>query len=443
MRSWQNVFVRLAVLTPFVSACDGGPSHSLPPHPAVVVRWEERRQHITGFGASSAWTAPFLSDALADQFFSTESGIGLSLLRLRIAPDATTGELETARAAVARGARVWAAPWSPPGEWKLRPDDAEQGRRFDMSRGLYGGRLMKEHYSDWARELAAFVKDVEEQGIELMALSVQNEPDYEAPWETCRWTPEELTEFVRDHLIPALDAEGLDTPLLAPEATGWSSVARYADPLLEDATTRAAIRFVATHGYNGAPYAYETPSEHGKEFWQTEVSEENGPAGDTGMASGAWLGIRIHNDLTRANLNAWHYWWLLPRGDVPTDSNSALVQDGAFTRRAYVLGNFSRFVRPGSVRVETAPAAPGGNIYVSAYQSPDARELIVVAVNASPVDVDQELELAGVEVAELTPWLTSEDAALEPQAPVAVDSATFRYTLPTRSVTTFVGSLSD
>jgi len=367
--------------------------------------------------------------------------MGLSLLRVRIAPDGTTGEVETARAAMARGARVWAAPWSPPGEWKARPQSSEQARLFDTSQGLFGGRLSKEHYADWARQLAGFVKSVEEQGIELMALSVQNEPDYEAPWETCRFTPEELTEFVRDHLIPALAAEGLDTPLLAPEATGWSAVARYADPLLADATTRAAIRFVATHGYNGSPHAYAAPTEHGKEFWQTEVSEDDGPAGDTGMESGSRLGILIHDDLTRGNVNAWHYWWLLPRTDVQTVSNSALVQDGVLTRRAYVLGNFSRFVRPGSVRVETAPAAPGNNVHVSAYRSSDAGELVIVAVNASAVDVEQAFELDGVGVAELTPWLTSEDAALEPGEPVAVEGATFQYTLPTRSVTTFVGAV--
>src|SRR6185503_20447043 len=51
---------------------------------------------IDGFGASSAWTANNISDALADQFFSPDTGIGLSLLRIQIKPTGTTAEMGTA-----------------------------------------------------------------------------------------------------------------------------------------------------------------------------------------------------------------------------------------------------------------------------------------------------------------------------------------------------------
>src|SRR3954465_15984763 len=66
-----------------------------PPPPAgpAAIDLTQTYQRIDGFGASSAWTAANISDALADQFFSADTGIGLSLLRVQIKPDGTTAEL--------------------------------------------------------------------------------------------------------------------------------------------------------------------------------------------------------------------------------------------------------------------------------------------------------------------------------------------------------------
>src|SRR5690606_26022095 len=62
----------------------------------IVVRFDVRHQTMTGFGASSAWTAPMMSAALADELFSVEKGLGLSLLRIQIKPSGESHELETA-----------------------------------------------------------------------------------------------------------------------------------------------------------------------------------------------------------------------------------------------------------------------------------------------------------------------------------------------------------
>src|SRR5450432_788023 len=130
----------------------------------AVVRPARTHQRITGFGASSAWTAPDLSDADADLLFSTDSGVGLSLLRVRIAPDGSCLELATAQKAQARGAKVWATPWSPPAAWKSNGDVNN------------GGSLLPAHASDWAQSLVGFVTMMKAQGVDITALSAQNEP---------------------------------------------------------------------------------------------------------------------------------------------------------------------------------------------------------------------------------------------------------------------------
>jgi glucuronoarabinoxylan endo-1,4-beta-xylanase len=414
-----------------LAACDGGSDPSSAQD--AKVDFSAARQHITGFGASSAWASGNLSDTLADQFFSVENGIGLSLLRMRIAPEGKSGELETARKAIARGARVWAAPWSPPGEWKTSGDARN------------GGSLLPAHRRDWAERLAAFVKSAADEGVPLSMLSAQNEPGYVASWETCEWKAEELTAFVRDELGPALERAGLDIPILAPETQDWGKFRLFADSLLEDAGARAFLGAVATHSYGGRAFAYDTPGQHGLELWQTEIGDPlpNQPP-DPGMASALRVAELVHEHLVVASVNAWHFWWIMPSGQ--DNDNQALMTsngaDGTITRRAFALGNFSKFVRPGFVRVETVDR-PQSGVTITAFRDPTTKEYAIVATNSRDVELAQRFVITGSTLATAVPWETSSEFALERQAQIPLEADGFTYLLPPASVTTFAGALGD
>jgi glucuronoarabinoxylan endo-1,4-beta-xylanase len=395
--------------------------------PEIVIDAGVQHQHITGFGASSAWTSSSLSESLADQFFSVDKGIGLSLLRLRITPSGTTGELSTARMAQARGAKVWAAPWSPPGEWKTNGDPEN------------GGALLPEHYQNWADRLADFVEDMDTAGVDLLALSAQNEPDWVAIWETCEWTPEELATFIGDYLGPTLAERDLPTKLLGPESANWDSFPSYADAILEHEAARSHVDVIAVHSYGGTAFDYGKHVEAGKELWETEVSESG--AFDDGMGSAMRMAQMIHQHLTVAKVNAWHFWWLQPNGGVST-SNSSLLNNGQMTRRGYALGNYARFVRPGAIRIGATPAT-SGTVQITAFQNENAGPIAVVAVNGSASPQPHQFRFQGLEVelGSVTPWVTSQSATLEAQAPIEVTDQAFGYSLPAYSVTTLVTSL--
>ena len=236
-----------ALLAGLVLAVPAAVPAVVPAQTTLVVQLGSVRQTIDGFGASSAWTAQSISDAQADLFFSPTTGLGLSLLRLRIAPTGNTWETATAKKAVARGVTVWATPWSPPGAWKTNGTDNN------------GGSLLPGYYDDWAARLALFASNMAAAGVPIAALSAQNEPNWTAEWETCRWTPAELTTFVRDYLGPALVARGVATRVLAPEAINWDTIDDYANPLVADATARSYLHAVATHSYGGSAWAYAAP----------------------------------------------------------------------------------------------------------------------------------------------------------------------------------------
>lgn len=93
---------------------------------------------------------------------------------------------------------VMLSPWSPPAYMKTN------GSRTQ------GGRLKREYYDRWARYLCKYILAYREQGIQVKALSVQNEPNATQTWDSCLYSAEEEKTFVLDYLYPAMKANGLD-----------------------------------------------------------------------------------------------------------------------------------------------------------------------------------------------------------------------------------------
>jgi glucuronoarabinoxylan endo-1,4-beta-xylanase len=418
-------------------SCSHLPSHNLvgsqqavPDSDLAQIDLATRHQIIVGFGASSGWTSPTMDDLQADAFFIVDKGIGLSLLRLRIAPDGTTLELATAKQAIAHGVSVWAAPWSPPAEWKDNHDVNN------------GGHLLPEHRQDWADRLATFAANATAEGVPLIGLSAQNEPGHvpEPPnsWETCEYTPASLTEFVRDYLGPTLAKQGLSLPIIAPETGGWDKFDGFASSLLADPVAAAYVGPIATHSYSGTAHVLAIVQNSGHQVWQTEYTDLRDTR-DTGMGSALNIAARIHADLVQGNVSAWHHWQYIAAAPYPY---SGLMDGKELTRRAWVIGNWSRFVRPGFVRVEATPS-PQTGISVSAFSDPATSRLVIVFVNARDLDVPQNVSIAnGTIPATFTVWTTSEALALKQSGILTVSSdGTFTTMLPVRSVITLVSDL--
>ena len=417
----------------------------------VVVNWNAEHQVMRGFGASSAFFGAQISSQDADWFFSKDTGIGLSLLRIQIglpsdvradgseptnaSPVATAPELATAKQAVARGAKVWASAWSPPPVWKTTNNRSGSGS------GFTGNSLQPARYQNYADYLASFVQSMASQGVPLTALSPQNEPDYVATWDNAQWSGSQMVTFIRDNLGPTFARRGLTTAIVAPDSASWANLPSYADPLLADPTAKGYTSVIATHPYGNGNLNYSAPRDNGKEFWETEVSQENasGDTPDPSMTSALTMALMVQDHLAIANMNAWHWWALTIGQSSLTDSqrmNPALMQAGVKFKRGYALGNYSKFVRPGFTRID-ATAKPNADVSVTAFK--DATHLALVAINTSGSSRTQTFRVYNRAVTSMTPWITSDSLSLAAQAAVAVSGGTLTYTLPARSVTTFFG----
>jgi glucuronoarabinoxylan endo-1,4-beta-xylanase len=390
----------------------------------VIIDPGTYHQRIAGFGVSSAWEGGYkkASDP-TDLFSTTGTGAGLSLFRVRIqpSPPGTTGngEIQMALKAQSLGATVWATPWTPPPADKSNKSTVE-------------GTLTNP--SAWAATLASYVSTMKAAGVNLYAVSANNEPDANVTYESCVYTGATMATFVGSSLGPALAPTGVK--LMMPETQNWFGFAKFEPALESSAAAWAATQIVATHEYGGNPAAYPHIQAAGKEFWETEWFVSG--AEDPTMTNGLVVANTIYQALTVANMNAWHYWWIY----TANAGNSALWDVGSSTwaKRMWVMGNFSRWARPGYFRVDVGGVAPPSGVSVIAFQNPADGTLSIVVINSGGATTVPIFVRGSSWPASVVPWVTSPSANLGVGAAIPLTAGSFSASLSAQSVTTFVGS---
>ncbi len=417
----------------------------------VTINWTPTRQTIDGFGASVAGYTGTFTPALADRFFSPAAGLGLSLLRIRVIGDTedadcgcvangtpytceigsksqvVSGDLQVAELAAARGVRLFAAPWSPPASMK-------SSRRYCTSGSFIGNSA---NYSAYAAALASYPSLLNAHGLSIYAMSVQNEPNVaNADYDTCTWTAQQIHDFV-PYLSSALSAAGFGSIKIAiPEETSWTF--DLMNTSMVDPAVASDVGLVLGHAY-GVENPSSLPSTNGRHVWQTEVS---GLKSYDGSMKDAMTWARCIHNYMSIGANAWMYWNL----DCGTryynqSTNMCLTdQSGTFAKRAYVLGQYAKFIRPGWQRIDVTN---NGSLLVSAYKGPGNKYAIVAINNSRWAARNQTFALNGATSlrSQVTPWLTSATASLAPQSALSLSSngTMITYTIPGKSVVTFEG----
>ena len=153
-----------------------------------------------------------------------------------------------AKAAVeARGYRltVYASPWSPPAWMK----EAVFGTQSMVVSATPNG-LMPSMQRVWAQYFSKFISAYRARGIDLWAVTVQNEPEAAVGWEACLWTPKFMAEFVRDHLGPVLEREQPGVKIIGFDHNK-DHVALWAKGLYADAEAARYFYGIGVHWYGG------------------------------------------------------------------------------------------------------------------------------------------------------------------------------------------------
>ena len=72
-----------------------------------------------------------------------------------------------------------------------------------------GGKLLPKYYDTWALFFSKYVDAYKDEGIDIWGFTVENEPHGNGNnWESMHYSPDEMTNFVQNHLGPKLEADG-------------------------------------------------------------------------------------------------------------------------------------------------------------------------------------------------------------------------------------------
>ena len=395
------------------------------------------RQVIQGFGTSNrVWNDPHLGNQPTVSVPAAAQAQILSLLyrRLgltRVRPIVDPGVQRTAGGAFNFG-------------WKL--GDAhiafvKQAKRYGLKTYFPSPATTEQWmraddpgaYVDWSM---AVLKYWRAQGVELALFSPLNEPRINGNYPP-RWLHDVVVQ-----LGARMRAAGLETKLVIPDDENPADAYRRASAVLQDPKARQYVGALAYHTYSqdlsDIVRLRQLGTKYSLPVWMTEWN--NGSGGDWRKAMG-WA-ERMHLVLTVGGVNAVDYMWgYFGSWDgaqlLSVDFDGGTYRGFAATPAYWLTGQYSRYVRPGSVRVAATPAA--GRVLTSAYK--DKKRVIVVATN--PGHAPEKIEIAirnGKLKGAVRPVRSSATEKWRSLTPLAVRGGSFTASLPPQSVTTFVAT---
>jgi glucuronoarabinoxylan endo-1,4-beta-xylanase len=380
------------------------------------------KQVIRGFGGINhpGWAGDLTAAQRETAFGNGADQLGFSILRIYVDDNKNnwSKELATAKKAIEHGAIVFASPWNPP---------SEMTETFNRNGDTKAKRLRYDKYAAYAQHLNDFVSYMKNNGVNLYAISVQNEPDYGKDWTW--WTPEEILRFMKEN------AGSINCKVMSPESFSYQK--NMYDPILNDSKALANMDILGTHTYGTQvkdfPYPLFKQKGAGKELWMTEVYVPNSDSNSADRWPEALdVAYHMHNAMVEGDFQS-YTWWYIRRQYGP------MKEDGNISKRGYMMAQFSKFVRPGYVRVD-ATKNPASNVYVSAYKGNN--KVVIVAINKGTSQVSQSFNLQNGSASKVSSWVTTGSQNIAKSADINVANGSFTASLPAQSVTTFVGDLS-
>ncbi len=391
------------------------------PNVAITLDYTVKYQTIDGFGffgakdvwwgsAANMWDEDWGEKVIAD--------LGVSVWRNEIYPPAIPGANQDAdwnkQRPVVEGLKTVAdrhqvplkfiaTVWSPPADMKWAAEFSwvgdENATRWEdpsvTTKG--GGTLNPNKYNEYAVWLNGHLQLYKDLGIDLYALSLQNEPGFSQSFNSCTYTVSWYNDLLVN-VVPKIKAAfptvrifGSENMLLnegRDEDWPWF----YHSAIKANEAAAANIDILAVHGYSDGVlpnsgselvsmwqnHATQFMEPMQKDVWMTETSGYGEMWDSDDSGSGAFsLGLDIMTALNHGNVSAW-LWWQGSQLDGIGDYN---LMNGLSTGKKYhVSKHYYRYIRPGAVRVNVTSA--DADVFVTAFEHADKGTTTIVIINA-------------------------------------------------------------
>ena len=359
--------------------------------------------------------------------------------------------------------------------------------------------LRATYFDDFAEFLATVAQHFTDEGYNITYIDPVNEPQFDwkdgqegSPWENAN------IATLAKYLDKSIASRELNTKILVPEAASfvnlYAGTSSRGNKQIEAfwksgnstyiGNLKSLAPVAAGHGYwtvgsdeqlqEVREKVRDEAAKYGLEVMQTEWSIlDDPPSNSVGfpasyadaskMSIALYMAKLIQCDLTFGNMTGWSYWTAFAQemwghknrfhlirvnatGDTGDESTGDLKKGGTLTadKNLWVLGNFSRFIRPGYKRINCELSPSGkteeGLFLSSAWLSPDDNEIVAVLVNMSYGSRKMDLMLPEGNVGEVRTYVTDRGRNLQLDTSL---QDLHNLQLPARSVTTIVISLGD
>jgi len=292
---------------------------------------------------------------------------------------------------------LFASPWAPPA-WMTQTNST-----------IHNPSLRDEPsiYKSWSLYFTKFFKSYREAGVEFWGMTVQNEPaGNTGAWQDLKMSPEEQRDFIKGYLGPELRSSFPDVKIMMHDDQRVH-LKTWTDTILSDPEAAQYVDGVGVHWYSEvedyvtwATKPFDKMNDVNEKYPEqfilaTEACNGFIPIIDQGPKLGDWnrgerYGYDILHDIN-AHAVGWTDWnialdleggpnWAKNVVDAPilidTEAGDAYFLNPMY----YYLGHFSKFVKPGSVRVGCKSTAPFTQAPMEAacFETPDDNVVVVV-----------------------------------------------------------------
>tara|TARA_R110000868_G_scaffold206516_5_gene455230 strand:+ start:14223 stop:15707 length:1485 start_codon:yes stop_codon:yes gene_type:complete len=402
---------------------------------AVFVNPKKTFQKFLGIGGAitdaSAEVFATLSEEKQDQFLQAyfgKDGIGYNVIRTNIHScdfssasytyiEEGDAQLKTFSIEIDRQYRIpmikraaalikdnlvfYASPWSPPAFMKTN------------NNMLYGGKLLPKYYQSWANYYVKFIKAYEAEGLPIWGVTIQNEPMAVQIWESCIYTAEEERDFLKNHLGPTFEKEGLKDKNIVVWDHNRDLISHRANTIFEDPEAAKYAWGIGFHWYEtwtGGEPKFDNlkniqESFPTKNLLFTEGTNENfDPKKYHFWPNAERYGNSMINDFNSGTVG-WTDWNILlnEKGGPNHVGNfcfapvHADTQTGEliYTPAYYYIGHFSKFIRPGAKRISTTTSR--STLESTSFRNKDGK-IVTVVMNKTEKPIAYKLIVSDSEV---------------------------------------------
>lgn len=265
---------------------------------------------------------------------------------------------------------IMATPWSPP-VW------------MKDNQSTVGGSLLPQYYDIYANYLVKYIEEMANLGIEIHALTPQNEPLHAGNNPSMHMTASQQADFIKNSLGSAFRNAGIETRIIIYDHNADNP--GYPISVLNDAEARQYISGSAFHLYAGDISALSTVHDAypNKDIYFTEqYTASNGDFGGD---------LKWH--LRNVIIGSMRNWsktaleWNLAnnsnfgphtdggcttcKGAITVTSSSSYLENVGY----YIIAHASKFVTPGSVRISSNII---GNLQNVAFRTPSGKKVLIV-----------------------------------------------------------------